>query len=86
MNWIIWGKLTMKNTAAIDKIIAELAHRDYRAYNPVLPNGRLKYNKYHPYTLSPETNEAREVKSGYLNGRITEEQYKAYCLRYNLTH
>ena len=76
----------MKSTAAIDKIIAELAHRDYRAYNPILPNGRLKYSKYRPYTLSPETNEAREIKNDYINNKITEEQYKAYCLRYNMTH
>ena len=76
----------MKNTAAIDKIIASLAMRDYRAYNPILPDGRRKHKKHHPYTLSPETNEAREVKADYLAGRITEEEYKAYCLRWNLTN
>ena len=76
----------MLNTNAIDKIIAALAMRDYLAYNPILPNGRKKYKKHHPYTLSPETNEAREVKHDYISGRITEEQYKAWCLRWNLTH
>ena len=76
----------MKNTGAIDKIIAELAMKDYLAYNPRLKNGRPKYKKYHPYTLSPETNEARQIKQDYTADRITEEEYKAYCLKYNLIH
>ena len=76
----------MKNTAAIDKIIAALAYRDYRAYNPLNANGRPKYKSHHPYSLSPETNEARGIKSAYLADKITEAEYKAYCLRYNLTH
>ena len=74
------------NTAAIDKIIAELAYKDYRTYNPLRSDGRPKYRQHRPYTLSADTNEAREVKSDYLTGRISEEQYKAWCLRYNLTH
>ena len=72
------------NTNAIDKIIAELAMKDYRRANPV-KNGRPKYKRYHPYTLSPETNEARQIKEEYLKGIISEEEYKAWCLRYNLT-
>lgn len=76
----------MKNTAAIDKIIAALAYRDYRAYNPLKADGRPKYKRHRPYTLSPETNEAREVKNNYIANKITEEEYKAYCLRFNLTH
>lgn len=76
----------MKNTAAIDKIIGELAYKDYRAMNPVNADGRPKYKSHHPYSLSTETNDAREVKSDYLADRISEEEYKAYCLRYNLTH
>ena len=73
----------MKNTNAIDKIIAELAMKDYRRANPI-KNGRPKYKKYHPYTLSPETNEARQIKIDYTSGNITEEEYKAWCLKYNL--
>lgn len=94
--WTVWGlnnnphyeskAYTMKNTAAIDKIISELAFRDYRAYNPLLASGKPKYKKHHPYTLSPETNEARGIKADYLADSITEEEYKAYCLKYNLTH
>lgn len=76
----------MKNTAAIDKIIAALAYKDYRAYNPVKPDGRPKYKKHRPYTLSQETNEARGVRADYLSDRISEAEYKAYCLKYNLTH
>lgn len=74
----------MKNTNGIDKIIAELAFKDYRRANPLKTNGRPKFKKYHPYTLSAETNEAREIKEDYLRDRITEEEYKAWCLRYNL--
>ena len=74
------------NTVAIDKIIAELAMKDYLAYNPRKADGRPKYKTHHPYTLSVETNEAREIKRQYVAGEIDEKQYKAWCLRYNLTH
>lgn len=74
----------MKNTNAIDKIIGELAKKDYLRYNPRRNDGRPKYKKHHPYTLSPETEEARQIKNDYLNNLITENEYKAYCLKYNL--
>lgn len=74
----------MVNTNAIDKIISELAYKDYLRFNPRNKNGRPKYKKYHPYTLSNETNEARQVKIDYINGTITENEYKSYCLKYNL--
>lgn len=73
-----------KNYAAIEKIIAELAMKDYLAMNPRLSNGRQKYKKHRQYILSDETNEAREIKSDYLSGKITEEEYKTWCLKYNL--
>lgn len=76
----------MKNTNAIDKIISALAYKDYRAFNPVNSEGKLKYKKHRPYTLSPETNEARQIKIDYLSDVISEADYKAFCLRYNLTH
>lgn len=76
----------MKNVNAIDKIIAELAMRDYRAANPLKANGRPKYKKHHPYSLSAETEEARQIKIKYLKDEISEEEYKAWCLSYNLTH
>jgi hypothetical protein len=74
----------MKNTNAIDKIIAKEAMKDYLAMNPRLSNGKSKYKTYHPYSLSDDTNEARQIKIDYLNDTITEEEYKAYCLKYNL--
>lgn len=76
----------MKNTAAIDKIIAAEALKDYERMNPRTTSGMRKYKKHRPYTLSPATEEAREIKADYIADRITEEQYKSYCLRYNLTH
>lgn len=76
----------MKNTGAIDKIIGELAMRDYLAYNPRKANGQPKYKKHRPYSLSAETNEARQVKIDYLAGKLTEEEYKAWCLKWNLSH
>ena len=72
------------NTNAIDKIISQLAMKDYLRYNPRKKDGRPKYKKHHPYTLSPETNEARQIKNDYITGTIDENQYKAYCLKYNL--
>lgn len=74
----------MKNTNTIDKIIAELAMKDYLQANPKKADGRPKYKKYHPYSLSDETNEAREIKRQYLADEITEEEYKSWCLKYNL--
>lgn len=76
----------ISKTAAIDKIITALAYKDYRAYNPLGKDGRPKYKKHRPYTLSAETNEAREVKQDYLSGKISTAEYKAWCLRWNLTH
>ena len=76
----------MKNINAIEKIIKELAMKDYFTMNPVDKNGIRKYKKYRPYSLSDETNEAREIRDKYLHDEISEEEYKAWCLRYNLTH
>lgn len=73
----------MKNTNAIDKIIKELARKDFLAMNPLGKDGR-RLRKHRPYTLSSDTNEAREIKSQYLSDEITEEEYKRWCLEYNL--
>ena len=76
----------MKNISSIEKIIAELAKKDYLGANPRRSDGRPVYKTYHPYSLSAETNEARQVRDDYLHDVISEEEYKAWCLRYNLTH
>lgn len=76
----------MKNINAIEKIIKELSMKDYLTMNPVDKDGRRKYAHHRPYSLSDETLEALEVKKQYLHDEISEEEYKAWCLKYNLTH
>lgn len=76
----------MKNTKAIEKIIAELATKDYLQANPRKADGKPKYKKYRPYSLSGETNEARQILIDYTSDRISEQEYKSFCLRYNLAH
>ena len=71
------------NTNAIDKIIGELARKDFEVVNPLI-NGRRKYKKHKPYALSHKTLNALEIKKQYINEQITEEEYKAYCLKYNV--
>lgn len=76
----------MKNINAIEKIIKELSMKDYLTMNPVDKDGRRKYAHHRPYSLSSETLDALEIKKQYLHDEISEEEYKAWCLRYNLTH
>lgn len=75
-------------TNAIDKIIKELSYRDYKAaWNKLTKSQKERYKngKYHfNYSLGQDTKEAIEIKNEYLKGKINEEQYKAYCLKYNL--
>ena len=70
----------MKNYNAIDKIISELALQDYKRVNA----NKKPMAKNKPYSLGRETIEALEIKKQYSNDGITEEEYKAYCLKYNL--
>ena len=72
--------LETRNTKAIENIIAELAMKDYLRVN----KGKKKLARSKPYSLSAETLEAREVLHDYIGGKITEEEYKAWCLNYNL--
>ncbi len=82
----------MKNTNAIDKIIASLSMRDYKArmakltkaQTRAIKEGRKTLSDFGGYTLGQDTEEALEIKTSYLNGDITESVYKAWCLRYNL--
>lgn len=82
----------MKNIEAIEKIIAELSLRDYKARCKRLTKsqvdniltGKKTLSDYGGYTLSYETIEAREIKRKYLADEITEEEYKSWCLKYNL--
>jgi hypothetical protein len=66
----------------IDFIIVKLAYRDY--YNSNFKNGKRRSKKHIPYSLSQETNEAREIYS-LIYGKDTvskeiEETIKAYLL------
>lgn len=81
-----------KNTNAIEKIIAELSKRDYEARCKKLTKsqidnirqGKKTLSDYDGYSLSQETMEAIDLKRDYINGSITEAEYKNYCLQYNL--
>lgn len=68
-----------KNVNAIDKIIAAESMKCYLQANP-----KGKYKKPHPYTLNDVVMEALEIKKAYLKDEITEADYKAWCLKYNL--
>lgn len=67
-----------KNLNAINKIIKELSFRDFLAAT------RNFHRKIKSYSLSTKTLEAMKVKYDYINERITEEEYKGFCLNYNL--
>lgn len=67
-----------KNLNAINKIIKELSYRDFVAAT------RKIIRKIESYSLSMETLEAMKVKYDYINERISEEEYKGFCLKYNL--
>lgn len=74
----------MKNTGAVEKIIKELAMKDFLAVNPIGKDGRRKYKHHKPYSLSEETLFFVQLKNDYLEDKITEEEYKRECLKYNL--
>ena len=80
-----------KNLEAINKIIAELSHKDWKAAHDALIKKKGKYNKktgmpnrVKSYTLGVDTKEAIDIRNAYVKDEITEEEYKAWCLRWNL--
>lgn len=82
-----------KNTAAIDKIIAQLSHRDWKAAYEALIKRKGKINKrtglpnrVESYTLGADTMEAVEIKHQYIKEEIGEDEYKAWCLKWNIVH
>ena len=77
-----------KDTSAIDKIYKEMVIRDYKAALKIYKKqyGKRKNRPQFSYSLGADTMECREIKQDYLCGKITEEEYKAYCIRYNLSH
>ena len=79
-----------KNVSAIDKIISNLSLRDYKAKWDTLTEKQKesyrigkKYGQFQ-YTLGRDTMTAIETKRDYLADKITEEEYKAFCLEYNI--
>lgn len=81
-----------KNINAIEKIITELCLRDYKASVKKLTKtqknnirfGKKTLSDYGGYTLSEETMEAMRIRNDYITDKITEEEYKRWCLEYNL--
>lgn len=82
--------ITDNNIKRLNSIVSELAMADYKRTNPhprLLKNGQWNHI---PYTLSPNTNEAREmlqlankVRSG--KGTIQDEEtVKAYLLNHRI--
>lgn len=67
-----------KNLNAINKIIKELSYRDFVATT------RNFIGQIKSYSLGADTLEAMKVKYDYINERISEEEYKGFCLNYNL--
>lgn len=77
-----------RDTNAIDKIIAELSMRDYKSQWNKL-TGKQKYNvqigkRQFSYMLSTETTDVLEIKHAYKEGSLSENDYKSWCLKYNL--
>ena len=68
----------MPNTNAIDKIIGEMSLKCYESAQ------KKSKKRIQSYSLSEECLEAIQVKRDYAAGKISEEEYKAYCLEYNL--
>ena len=69
---------SMLNTNAIDKIISEMSMQCY------ISAQKKSKKRIKSYSLSAECLEAIQMKRDYVAGGISEEEYKAYCLQYNL--
>jgi len=80
--------ITPSNIERLDRIVAHYAMKDYLRANP-----KPKYDRKtgapirKPYTLSPETNEARAMLSLARSENLTPEQeeiVKAYLLKHKI--
>ena len=72
--------ITAKNIERLEKIVSHYAMQDYKQANP-----KRKFRKdgtviHNPYSLSDETNEAREILALAIAGK-EEERVKGYLLR-----
>lgn len=83
--------ITAKNIERLEKIVSHYAMQDYKQANP-----KRKFRKdgtiiHHPYSLSDETNEAREILAiakrlvgADAIGGPQEDRVKAYLLRHKI--
>lgn len=70
--------ITKENIKRLDNLVKKYAFQDYKRSNPHMKT------RHNPYTLSPLTNEAREMLRLARKENITkeeEEEVKAYLLK-----
>lgn len=70
--------ITEENIKRLDDLVKKYAFQDFKRANPHM---KMRHN---PYTLSPLTNEAREMLNLARKENITkeeEEEVKAYLLK-----
>ena len=72
----------MKNTNAIDKIISELAMKDYLQANPKKADGRPKYKKHHAYSLSDETRKRLDALENDITIQLINMDDYPYVVEY----
>ena len=85
--------ITQKNVERLEKIVAHYAMQDYKQANPkrkIRKDGTVIHN---PYSLSDETNEAREILALALQlvgaaalGGPQEDLVKAYLLKHKMLY
>ena len=79
--------ITKNNIERLNNIVKKYALQDFYRANP--PRKRWNPNRKHvPYTLSPMTNEAREMLAIAMKKDISreeEEKVKAYLLRQKIS-
>lgn len=81
-----------KNISAIEKIITELYFRDYNDSMKKLTKtqknnirlGKKTFFDYGGVHFQKETMEAMRIRNDYIADKITEEEYKRWCMEYNL--
>lgn len=76
--------ITENNIKRLENLVAKYAMQDYKRANPKPKINRDGSIKHSPYTLSPLTNEAREMLQLARKEKITateEEVVKAYLLK-----
>lgn len=83
--------ITQKNIERLEKIVSHYAMQDYKQANPKSEFRKDGTVIHHPYSLSDETNEAREILTLARKlvgaddpGGPQEDRVKAYLLRHKI--